>query len=44
MGEYLDRRLERSPELAEAYQNLPARLRLEIERADADAFLEKYAV
>ena len=44
MGEYLARRLEGSPELAEAYQALPARLRLEMERADADAFLDKYAV
>ena len=44
MGEYLARRLERSPELAEAYKALPARLRLELERADADAFLGAYAV
>jgi hypothetical protein len=44
MGEYLARRLERSPELAEAYRAIPARLRLEMERADADAFLGTYAV
>jgi hypothetical protein len=44
MGDYLDRRLDRSPELAKAYQALPARLRLEMERADADAFLDAYAV
>lgn len=44
MGEYLYRRLERSPELAEAYRALPPRLRLEMERADADTFLDTYAV
>ena len=44
MGEYLAPRLGHSPELAEAYRALPARLRLEMERADADAFLDTYAV
>jgi hypothetical protein len=43
MGEYLAGALQR-PDLAEAYQAIPARLRLEMERADADEFIEKYAV
>ena len=43
MGEYLARRLELSPELTEAYRALPALLRLEMERTDADAFLEVFA-
>jgi hypothetical protein len=44
MGDYLHSRLEFSPELADAYRALPAPLRLEMERADADTFLEVYGV
>jgi len=43
MGDYLAPRVDRSSELAEAFYALPARLRLEVERADADAFLGTYA-
>jgi len=44
MGAFLLGRLERNPDLLQAYQALPPRLRLEIERADTDAFFAKYAV
>ena len=43
MGAYLVHRLDRSPELLDAYRALPLRLRLEMERADSDAFFAKFA-